>query len=260
MDNRITIITVVRNGAASIKECLASVAGQRVKVEHLLIDGCSTDETLPIAESLRLEHLKILSEPDKGIYDAMNKGIHRANGDIIGILNADDVYYDDTVLDRVQRFFQSKNVQACYGDLVYVAGDTMSDVRRHWRSGSFDAKKLYWGWMPPHPTFFVRRSVYDAYGVFDLSLGSSADYELMLRFLLKHAVSTAYIPKILVKMRMGGVSNRSLRNRIKAHAMDYKAWRVNGLTPYPWTLPLKPLRKIPQFFTLSPNAIGSKGQ
>jgi glycosyltransferase len=120
-------------------------------------------------------------------------------------------------------------------------------VVRVWRSGGFAPGKFYWGWMPPHPTFFVRRSVYQRLGGFNLDLGSAADYELMLRFLVRHRLKTAYIPEVLVKMRTGGISNRSLLNRLKANRMDRRAWEVNGLRPYPWTLPLKPLRKIGQW-------------
>jgi glycosyltransferase len=229
------------------------VAGQTVPTEHIIIDGCSSDGTIPTIEALQGKAPQIISEPDQGIYDAMNKGIRLASGDIIGILNADDVYSDERVLERVRRALANQAYQACYGDLVYVANNDLNDVRRYWRSGTFDPKKLYWGWMPPHPTFFVRRSVYESYGLFDLSLGSSADYELMLRFLLKHAVPATYIPKVLVRMRLGGVSNRSIRNRFIAHIMDYRAWRVNGLTPYPWTLLFKPLRKLPQFVIPPPS-------
>jgi len=249
----ISVITVVKNGATTIKGCLESVAKQTISAEHLLIDGFSTDTTLQIAKSLPLKNLKIISEADSGIYDAMNKGIRYANGDIIGILNADDSYYDNEILERVTRAFNISEVEACYGDLVYVSSTDVNDVRRYWQAGPFKREKMYWGWMPPHPTFFVRRSVYEKYGLFNLSLGSAADYELMLRFLFKHRITVSYIPRVLIKMRSGGVSNQSIRNRLKAHKMDHKAWKVNGLRPYPWTLLMKPIRKIPQFFRRSPH-------
>ncbi len=248
MDQSISVITVVKNGASCIEACLDSVGAQTLEAEHLLIDGCSTDATLQIAKSKRLTNLRIVSEPDNGIYDAMNKGIRLAEGDIIGILNSDDVYADNRVLERVKHALSNEADQACYGDLLYVSNQNLDNVRRYWRSGKFSTEKMRWGWMPPHPTFFVRRAVYDTYGLFNLSLGSAADYELMLRFLYKHCIPAQYIPEVLVKMRSGGVSNHSLRNRIKAHRMDYRAWEVNGLQPYPWTLLMKPLRKLPQFF------------
>jgi len=196
---------------------------------------------------------KIYSESDFGIYDAMNKGIKIASGEIIGILNADDFYASPDVIAKVVKVFENPEIDACYGNLLYVA-ETLSQYTslfktiRYWKSGSFKPARFYWGWMPPHPTFFVRRRIYDKYGLFNLSLGSAADYELMLRFLLKHKIRTAYIPEILVKMRTGGASNANLNNRILANKMDRKAWDVNGLKPYPWTLLFKPLRKIPQWF------------
>lgn len=167
---------------------------------------------------------------------------------MIGILNSDDYYASHDVLTMVSNTFENDSIDACYGDLVYIDSKDTRKITRNWKSGSFHPRKFYWGWMPPHPTFFVRRSIYEKYGVFNLFLGSAADYELMLRFLGKHRISTVYIPKVLVKMRSGGTSNVSLKNRLKANRMDRKAWEVNGLKPYPWTIYMKPLRKIPQYF------------
>lgn len=189
----------------------------------------------------------IVSEPDQGIYDAMNKGVRMAQGDIVGILNSDDYYASPAVLAKVVEVFNNPAIEACYGDLIYVdAADTGRTVR-YWRSGGYAPNKFYWGWMPPHPTFFVRRSVYQRFGLFNLDLGSAADYELMLRFLVRHRIKTAYIPEVLVKMRTGGTSNVSWRNRLEANRMDRRAWAVNELKPYPWTLWLKPLRKVSQW-------------
>ena len=249
MNPIISIITVVKNEAAVIENCIRSIASQSIEAEHLLIDGGSTDQTLQIAQKLKHQNLIIHSEQDQGAYDAMNKGIRLARGEIVGILNADDQYYDNRVLKRVQSTFETGNSMACYGDLLYVDRDDIGKVCRYWQSGSYNRSKFYWGWMPPHPTFFVRRTAYENYGGFNLSLGSAADYELMLRFLLRHGISAEYIPSVLVKMRMGGVSNRSLRNRLLAHSMDRKAWKINGLKPFPWTLWLKPIRKINQYFS-----------
>ncbi|HEU4344423.1 MAG TPA: glycosyltransferase family 2 protein [Candidatus Binatia bacterium] len=279
----LTIITATYNAAATLRHSLDSVATQQMGrkgdspftkrdcplgFEHLLIDGGSTDGTLEIAR--QYPHItRIVSEPDRGIYDAMNKGLRLATGEIIGILNADDFYADGRVLERVAKVFEDPTVEACYGDLVYVQetgmrheargnGETQTPITNHhspdfkilryWQSGSFTPDKFKWGWMPPHPSFFVRRTVYERFGLFKLDLGSAADYELMLRFLLKHRIKTAYIPEVLVCMRAGGVSNASLNNRLKANQMDRKAWEVNGLKPYPWTLLCKPLRKVPQYF------------
>lgn len=243
----LSIITATYNASETLPDCLECIANQSINVEHILIDGASTDATMKIIDAHRERLSHVVSEPDAGIYDAMNKGLKLVSGDVIGILNADDFYpYDDTLV-KVLGVFDDPDIEACYGDLVYVDGQNTDKVVRFWRSGHFDLNKFYWGWMPPHPTFFVRRSVYERYGFFNLELGSAADYEIMLRFLLKRQVKVAYIPEVLVHMRTGGISNVSLRNRIKANRMDRKAWEVNGLQPYPWTLWAKPLRKLKQW-------------
>lgn len=245
----LSIITVCYNAAQSIRDCIKSVCNQGFEVEHIIIDGGSDDRTLEILESYRLRVAKLISEPDSGIYDAMNKGLKLVSGDVIGILNADDFYSNSGVLQKVAASFEDEQIESCYGDLVYVDSTDLCKVLRYWRSGSYDRRKFYNGWMPPHPTFFARRSVYKQYGLFNLNLGSAADYELMLRFLLKHKISCKYIPEILVRMRNGGRSNASFKNRLAAHRNDYMAWKANGLKPHPWTLMMKPLRKIGQFIT-----------
>lgn len=262
----ISIITATFNASATLADNLDCIRNQTTAVEHLLIDGGSTDGTLDIIKEYcscltsHTSHLtRYQSEPDNGIYDAMNKGINLAQGDIIGILNADDFYTGNDVLEKVERVFDDPSVGVCYGDLTYVremrevGGETREgspafDIVRYWKSGSIHPNKFYWGWMPPHPTFFVRRSVYEKHGLFNLDLGSAADYEIMLRFLLKHQVKTVYIPEVLVNMRVGGVSNASVGNRLKANRNDRKAWEVNELKPRPWTLAMKPVRKLPQWF------------
>jgi len=243
----ISIITVSYNSCGTIRDCLESVESQSVRAEHIIIDGGSTDETLAIVKSY--PHVgQVVSEPDHGMYDAMNKGISLASGEVVGILNSDDLYAGPEVLEWVQRVFADPTVDACYGDLIYVGCRDTTRVVRYWKSGEFSLSRFYMGWMPPHPTFFVRRSVYQRYGAFNQEMGTAADYELMLRMLLRHEISGAYLPEILVKMRSGGASNASLGNRLRANLMDRKAWRINRLRPYPWTLYLKPLRKIGQFF------------
>jgi len=246
---RISIITVSLNSAATIESTLESVGRQSFSpLEHILIDGGSTDGTLDIIERYRPGVTHVISQPDHGIYDAMNKGIAMATGDVIGILNADDFYVHEQVIAMVAAAFDDESIDVCYGDLEYVDSDDTDKVFRYWKSGTYQPDKFYLGWMPPHPTFFARRSLYETHGLFNLDLGSSADYELMLRFLLRYGAQAQYIPKVLVRMRTGGASNASLGNRFKANRMDRRAWRVNGLTPYPWTLFLKPLSKLGQFF------------
>jgi glycosyltransferase involved in cell wall biosynthesis len=243
----ISIITATYNSSSTVKDTLGSVKNQTYReVEHLIIDGLSKDHTLDIVKAY--PHVaKVVSEKDKGIYDAMNKGIRHATGDVIGILNSDDFYASPEVLARVAKAFEDPSVDAVYGDLVYVHHEDTSRIVRRWKSGNYTPRSFYFGWMPPHPTFFVRRKVYEEAGTFNLSLRSAADYEIMLRFLLKHQYRAAYIPEVLVKMRIGGMSNASLKNRLRANREDRKAWEINGLKPYFFTLYLKPLRKLNQW-------------
>jgi len=246
----LSVITAVLDSEKTIASCIDSIINQDLdNIEHCVIDGVSNDATLDIIKSYS-SPIKILSEPDKGIYDALNKGIEMTTGDVIGFLHADDFYPNIHVLEKVQQLFVDKPIDACYGDLIYVDSQDVNKVKRFWRSGSYDPRQFYWGWMPPHPTFFVRRSIYEKYGLFNLEMGTAADYEIMLRFLLKRQINVAYIPEVLVHMRCGGVSNLSLGNRLKANRMDRKAWEVNGLKPYPWTLWAKPLRKLGQWIVM----------
>lgn len=249
---KVSILTVVYNGEKTLKTCIDSILRQDFSnVEFILIDGASTDKTLQIAKSYGEKINKIISEPDRGIYDAMNKGIANATGDIIGILNADDIYADSSVIKDVVDKFEKDNVQGVYGDLVYIDNVKDQNPVRKWVSGNYKEGKFLWGWMPPHPTFFIRKDCYSAFGDFRLDLGSAADYELMLRMIHTKNISIGYLPRTLVKMSTGGASNRSLLNRLKANTNDRKAWKVNNSTPYFFTLYLKPVRKIFQFLNRS---------
>ena len=246
-DLKISVITPSYNSARTIDDTLKSVAMQKgVNVEHIIVDGLSTDNTALIVKNY--PHIsRFDSEKDKGIYDAMNKGIERATGDIIGILNSDDVYTHPNVLANVSALFNEGGVDAVYADLEYVKPDDLSKVVRYWRSGEYKMNNFFFGWMPPHPTFFVRRELYEKYGVFNCALKSAADYELMLRFLVKNKVRPAYLPEVIVKMRTGGMSNASLKNRLRANREDREAWRLNAIQPLFFTLFLKPFRKIFQY-------------
>jgi glycosyltransferase involved in cell wall biosynthesis len=249
---KVTILTVVFNGEKTLRACIDSVLGQDFSnLEYIVIDGASTDNTLAIARSYGNKIYKIISEPDHGIYDAMNKGIAHATGDIIGILNADDIYADSSVISDVISKFEEENSEGVYGDLVYIDNQITQNPVRKWISGKYRKGIFLWGWMPPHPSFFLRKKCYDDFGNFRLDLGSAADYELMLRMIHINSIAVSYLPRTLVKMSMGGASNQSLANRIKANANDRKAWKVNNTSPFFFTLLLKPLRKIVQFLDRS---------
>lgn len=245
---KVSIITACYNSAATIEDTLQSVANQDYpNIEHIIVDGASSDDTLEIAE--RFHHVsKIISEKDKGIYYAMNTGIHIATGDIIAILNSDDFYSHNAVISNVVQKMLAENADCLYADLDYVNPQNTKEVLRKWRSGKFASKKFHYGWMPPHPTFFVKREIYEKYGDFDTSFVTAADYELMLRFLLKYNIPVSYLDETIVHMRAGGHSASSLMHRIKANIEDSKAWKKNKLNPYFFTTILKPTRKIYQFF------------
>ncbi|MDA9312916.1 glycosyltransferase [Vicingaceae bacterium] len=245
---KVSIITVCYNSATTIEDTIQSVLGQTYDaIEYIIIDGASSDETLQIMDKYKNDISVLVSEKDKGMYDAINKGIQLSTGDIIGILNSDDFYIDNSVISEVVQQMQREKADSLYSDLYYVATEDTNKVVRNWVSGKYNRQKFLCGWMPPHPTFFVKRKAYEKYGNFNLDLKSAADYELMLRFLHKNNISTCYLPRPLVRMRVGGMSNVSLINRIKANKEDRKAWRMNGLQPRPYTMLLKPLRKVLQY-------------
>jgi glycosyltransferase involved in cell wall biosynthesis len=247
---KVSIITATYNSAATLEACLRSVAAQDHKsIEHIIIDGGSSDDTLQIVEKYKSNIAKVVSEMDEGIYYALNKGISLATGDIIGILHSDDFYVNEKVISKVAAEFE-KGADSVYSDLQYVDRSNTDKVIRNWRSGEYKEGIFLSGWMPPHPTFFIRRSCYEKYGAFNTKLRSAADYELMLRMLHKHEISTAYIPEVLVKMRVGGKSNATLMNRIRANKEDRLAWKLNSLEPGMFTLIFKPLSKIRQYLTV----------
>jgi len=245
---KISVVTVCRNSAATIRDTLSSVRDQtHPAVEHIVVDGASTDGTPDIVREYG--HVaRFVSEPDRGLYDAMNKGIRLATGDVVGILNSDDFYTGPHALAQVASALETYGADALYADLNYVHPRPPHRTIRSWRSGPYRREHFRFGWMPPHPTFFVRREHYEALGGYDPRFRLAADYELMLRFLYKHHLSACYLPEVLVQMRTGGISNASLRGRWHANREDRRAWLHNGLRPAFFTLWLKPIRKIPQFF------------
>lgn len=245
---KISIITVCYNSAATIADTILSISKQTYpNIEYIVVDGLSKDNTVEIIQKNEGVISKWISEKDNGIYDAMNKGIAMATGDVIGILNADDVYADNNVLDDVMNAFNDETISGVYGDLKYVQQNDLSKVIRFWKSGTYRPGKFLEGWMPPHPTFYVRKKVYDDYGVFRTDMPSASDYEFMLRVIHVKNIKLAYIPKVFVLMREGGLSNRSLQHRLNANRDDRRAWTVNGVQPKFYTLLMKPLSKILQF-------------
>jgi glycosyltransferase involved in cell wall biosynthesis len=245
---KISIITVTYNSAQTLEHTIQSVLSQTyANVEYIIIDGKSSDNTLAVIEKHKNQISQFISEKDDGLYHAINKGIALATGDIIGILHADDFYIDNNVLTNVAETFIANKADAVYADLYYVDKDNTDKIIRTWRSGVYKASNFLWGWMPPHPTFFVKKECYTKYGLFNTTLRSAADYEIMLRLLFKHKIKAAYLPKFIVKMRVGGQSNASVKNRVKANNEDRLAWKLNNVNPYFFTLTLKPLRKIIQF-------------
>ena len=246
-DLKISLITVCYNAESTIKQCIQSVISQNFgNLEYIIIDGGSTDNTVRYINEYKDSIHLFLSEPDKGIYDAMNKGIKMASGDIVGMLNADDYFAAEDVLSTVADAFTKQDAGVIYGDLDYV--NAQGNVFRKWRSGHYSAGKFNRGWMPPHPTFYCKRDLFYQFGFYSLEYGTAADYELMLRFMHLNRIKAFYIKKVLINMKIGGISNKSFRNRVKGLMFDLKAMRNSGISLPIITLIRKPLRKINQYF------------
>ena len=246
---KISVITVVRNNVDTIADTLHSVADQtHPDVEHVVVDGASTDGTLDIVRREDGKVARVLSEPDQGIYDAMNKGIALATGEVVGFLNADDVYADDTVLAQVAETMNDPSVDACYADLVYVGKHDTNRVIRYWKSRPYAEGLFEKGWMPAHPTFFARRAVYQTFGGFDTSFRIVSDFELTLRFLRVHRIRSVHVSRLWVRMRMGGVSNRGVINIIKGNLEARRACKKHALVVSRAFILMKILSRVPQFF------------
>lgn len=245
---KISIVTICFNAEAYLEEALNSFFAQDYENKELVvIDGGSTDETLKILEKYKERLGFFVSEKDNGLYDALNKGIKNASGDIVGILHADDLLaYPQVLTDVANQLLKSK-ADALYADLNYVQIDGKT-VHRKWISGSFKKSNFLKGWMPPHPTFFVKKILFEKYGNYNTQFRQAADYELMLRFLYKSEISVTYLPKVISLMRVGGKSNVSIKNRLNANKEDYLAWKINDLKPPFGFRLIKPLSKLEQFF------------
>lgn len=247
-DIKISVVTAVYNRHQTVRQALDSVLTQSYPaVESVVIDGASTDGTLAVLEAYRARLGVLISERDNGIYEALNKGIAHATGDVVGFLHADDVFENDSVLAKVAAAFQDPAVDAVYGDLVYVRHDDIGQVIRYWKSGLYDGAALLRGWMPPHPTFYVRRAVYERLGGFNTRYSIAADYDTVLRFLAVGKIRAAYIPEVLVRMRAGGISNRSLKTIAKKSLEDLDVLRRNKVGGVA-TLLRKNVSKLTQFW------------
>jgi len=247
---KFSLVTVTWNCAVTVADCLASVAAQsHANREHVLIDGASRDDTPRVLQAHREQLAVLVSEPDRGIYDALNKGIAGASGDVVGFLHADDLFAGPDVLARVAAAFADPAVTAVYGDLQYVRKDDVTQVVRHWQSSPFSPRRLAWGWMPPHPTLYVRRAWYQRIGGFDTRYRIAADYLSILQLFSQPGFKAVYLPEVLVTMRLGGASNRSLRNIARKTGEDWRALRqarvgaLGGVGALVW----KNLSKLGQF-------------
>lgn len=235
---KLSIITPTYNSAKTIARTIDSVLVQNYSdLEYIIIDGASTDNTRDIVLSYQDKlNIKFISEPDKGIYDAMNKGVELATGEIVGILNSDDLFDNNKVLSSVTEAFKDQTIDAVYGDIKYF-GEDFGKIKRYWRAGSYQGEKLSNGWIIPHPSLFLRKTVYDKYGNFNTDFKIAGDYEFILRLLKIHKIKVKYLATVLVRMYDGGVSGSSLEQRKKGWKELKKAWTVNNLT-------------VPRFFIL----------
>lgn len=244
---KISIVMVVRNRRATIRRALDSLVSQRhIDRELIVIDGASTDGTLEIIGEYSSHIGTLVSEPDEGAYDALNKGLKLATGDVIGCLHSDDQFADDMALSRVDSALTQTGAQVAYGDLVYVLQDDSASVLRYWQAGPYSRARLKRGWMPPHPTFYARRSLYQRHGMFDTRYTIAADYDSMLRMLLNGQTTCTYIPQVQIRMAAGGLSNRSLRNIVKKSHEDFRIIKQHGLGGV-GTLIYKNVSKLGQF-------------
>jgi len=239
---KVSIITVVRNNKECIKDAIESVLNQTYKdIEYIIIDGASSDGTVEIVQSYKDKISKFISESDRGLYDAMNKGLALASGDIVGILNSDDFYIDEFVIEKVVKEFESLHVDSVFADLVYVKPDNLDKTVRYYDSGHFNPQKFAYGWMPAHPTFFVKREVYEKYGLFRTDLKIASDFDILVRFLYTHKISYSYIKEVLIKMRTGGVSTNGFKSKIVLNKEILQVCRDNNIK----TNLLKILSKYP---------------
>lgn len=247
---KISVVTVCYNSEKYIRTAIESVLGQTYKnIEYIIIDGASKDQTMDIVNSYGDRIQVVVSEPDKGIYDAMNKGLKLASGDYVAVLNSDDFYTDYQVIEQVVRRLLEAKTDSLFADLIYVEELNPEKSVRYWKSNDFKKGSFKLGWHPAHPTFFVKKSIYEKYGYFNLSFKLASDFELMLRFLEKYHISSCYLDLPIIKMRLGGATNKNIKNIFNQNIECYKSFKINDLSVsvfYPF---LRLIPKIKQFFT-----------
>lgn len=247
---KVSIITATNNSEITIEDCIKSILSQNyLNIEFIIIDNNSSDSTLNIIDRYRLKNksIRLISESDNGLYEALNKGIKNASGDIIGFLHSDDLFYDCNSVFDVVSCFEGNKYDGVFGDLQYVKKENTNKVIRMWKGCEFQPKLLKRGWMPAHPTLFLKKYVYEKYGKFDTSYKISADYDFMLRILKIKSLKFSYLPKCITKMRVGGASNRNIKNIIQKTMEDYKAVKSNNIGGF-FSILLKNISKIKQFF------------
>lgn len=246
---KVSIITVTHNSAKYLQECIDSVVHQTYgDIEHIVIDGASEDGTLEIIKRYDNHIAKWISEDDRGMYDAINKGMSLATGEVIGILNSDDMLASKEVISQVVKCFQEHKVDSLYGDLVYVDQKNTKKIIRYWKGLSYSRFRFNYGWMPAHPTFYFRRDLLHDLGGYESHYFTAADYEFMARYLYRYRISARYLPLLIVKMRVGGQSNRNIISRFRANRRDYLAMKLNDI-PFPHIASiLKPIIKLRQFY------------
>jgi len=246
---KVSIITVTLNSAKFLQECIDSVVNQTYRnIEHIVIDGNSADSTLDIIKRYDNHITRWVSEPDRGMYDAINKGMKIATGEVIGILNSDDMLASTDVIEQVVKCFEENKVDSLYGDLVYVDQQNTKKVMRYWKGLTYKRTRFNYGWMPAHPTFYFRRELLDELGGYETHYFTAADYEFMARYLYRYRISSIYLPVLIAKMRVGGQSNKNIMSRLRANRRDYLAMKINNI-PFPHIASvLKPIIKLRQFY------------
>jgi glycosyltransferase involved in cell wall biosynthesis len=244
---KVSIITISYNNSKTIAETIESVIKQTYKnIEYIIVDGKSVDNTVGIIKSYGASITKFISEKDSGIYDAMNKGIMLARGDIIGFINADDKLNSDNCISEIVNVFQADDLDIVYGDKIYTKNNNTDKIVRYWKAGEYNRKNFKRGWMPPHLSTYIKASFYQKHGKFRTDFRIAADYELMFRFMYKYKAKSKYLPMVIARMRIGGISNKSIKNILVSNYEVYKSWKINGFHISPFIIARKPISKVTQ--------------